>query len=58
MVETTHVMRRVGVVIDTAEESGCCIFANVLSEKMPSTRMVIHEPAHVVDESTDENERP
>jgi hypothetical protein len=39
------------MIVDTAEESGRGVFADVLDEQMASAWVLVHESRHVVDES-------
>ena len=49
-------MRGVRVVVDTAEERSRRILANHLSDKMTTTRVLVHESGHVVDEAGDDDQ--
>ena len=53
----THVVRRIGMVIDTAKERSRRILANHLSDEMTTARVLVHESGHVVDEASDNDER-
>lgn len=44
-------MSGIRMIVDTAEESGRGVFADVLDEQMASAWVLVHESRHVVDES-------
>lgn len=52
-----HVMRCIRVIVNASKESRCRIAANVLSQKMTTSRMLIHERRNVVNEASDSNQR-
>ena len=50
-------MSSIGMIINAAKECGCCVFADVLSEEMSPTGVLIQETRYIVDEATDDDER-
>jgi hypothetical protein len=52
-----QVMCSVRVVVNAAEESSACVFADVLYEQMATTRVLIEEGRDVMDEATNNDER-
>lgn len=57
MYRKTYVVRSVRMIVDTTEEGGRRILADVLCEEMTSTWMLVHEICKVVDEPSDSDER-
>jgi len=50
-------VRGIRVVIDTAEEGSCCVFANILDQEMTATRVLVKEVRDVVNETGDDDQR-
>lgn len=45
------------MIINTTEECSRCILANILDQKMTTTRVLIEEVRDIVDETGDDNQR-
>ena len=54
----TYIVGSVRVVVDTAEERGCRVLANVLEEQMATTRVLVDKVRDIVNEASDDDERP
>lgn len=54
--DETHVVRSVGVVVDTTKERSRPILANHLRNQVTATRMLIHERRDVVDEASNDDQ--
>jgi len=52
-----QVMCSVRVVVNAAEKSSGCVFADVLHEQMATTRVFVKEGRDVMDEATNNDER-
>ena len=50
-------MGGVGVIVDTTEERGRSVLADVLDDEMTSAGVLVNEGRDVVDETADEDER-
>jgi len=58
--DTLHceqIVSSVRMIIDTTEESGCRILANVLDQEMTTSRMFVEEIRDIVDETGNNNKR-
>ena len=44
------------MVVNTAEERGCRILADILDNQVTATRVLVNKCGHVVDETTDDNQ--
>lgn len=57
-IDRTYIVGSVGVVVDTAEERGCRVLANVLDQQMATTRVLVDKVRDIVNEASDDDERP
>lgn len=46
------------MVVNTTEKRRRCVLANHLGDKVPASRVLVHEVGNIVNKASDQNERP
>ena len=58
MYRKTYVVRSVRMIVDTTEEGGRRILADVLHDQVATARVVVNQSRHIVNEASDDDQRP